>query len=151
VALIPLAIIAFGAGMESKVFLAAFAATWPILVQSMYGIRDLEPTQFETARSYRISPIDRVIRVLLPSAVPYIATGVRIASAIALALTVSAELIIGSPGVGQAINVATASGAVELVYALIVVAGLLGWILNVIVRRVEKRLLLWHPSHREVV
>lgn len=151
VALIPLAIIAFGAGMESKVFLAAFASTWPILVQAMYGIRDLDPTQFAVMRSYRVSWSSAVFRVLVPSAVPYIATGVRISSSIALALVVSSELIIGSPGLGQAMNIARAAGAVEQLFALIIVAGCLGWALNAVMLRGERRLLRWHPSHREVV
>lgn len=150
VALIPLAILMFGAGMESKIFMAAFAATWPILIQSMYGVRDLDPVQMETARSYRIPGPMRFRRVLLPSALPYIATGMRVSSATALALAVSTELIIGAPGLGQTINIARASGAPDLMYALIVVAGLLGWLLNVVFVRVERSLLRWHPTYREV-
>lgn len=151
VALIPLAIIALGAGMESKIFLAAFASTWPILVQAMYGIRDLDPTQFDVARSYRVGRLRMVANVLVPSGVPYMATGIRIASSISLALVVSTEIIIGAPGLGQAINVARASGSVELMYSLIIVTGCVGIVLNVIMRAVEKRALHWHPSHREVV
>lgn len=149
VALIPLAILAFGAGMESKVFLATFAASWPVLIHSMYGVRDLDPVQIEVAKSYRVTRPDLVFRVILPNALPYIATGIRIASSIALALVVSAELIIGVPGIGQAMSVARASGAVEQMYALLVISGLLGWGLNALLRVVESRALAWHQSHRE--
>ncbi len=150
VALIPLAILMFGAGMQSKVFLAAFAATWPILVQTMYGVRDLDPVQMDTARSYRIRAWDRFTKVLLPTALPYIATGMRISSATALALAVSTELIIGAPGLGATINLARSSGNAELMYALIIAAGLVGWLLNSVFVRVESALLRWHPSYREV-
>ena len=63
-------------------------------------------------------------------AVPYIATGLRIASATALILAITAELIIGSAGLGREINIARQGGAVEIMYALIVTTGLLGWGLN---------------------
>ena len=88
--------------------------------------------------------------VTLPSAVPYIATGLRISSSVALILAVTAELVIGIDGLGQSIDLAGQSGAVELMYALIVVTGLLGWALNVVFARAERRVLHWHPSTRPV-
>src|SRR5690606_28640885 len=110
VALIPLVVLVFGTGLQSKVFLATFAAGWPILIATIYGMRDIEPVALETARSFRARPHDRLLRVVLPSAVPYIATGLRVASTTALILCVTAELVIGSPGLGQAITVAQAGG-----------------------------------------
>jgi ABC-type nitrate/sulfonate/bicarbonate transport system permease component len=151
VALIPLAVLLFGAGLESKVFLATFAATWPILLQTLYGVRDVDPVAMETARSFGIPAHQRLLRVTLPNALPYIATGVRISSAVALILAVTAELVLGAPGLGQQINIARQSGAVELMYGLIIATGLIGWGLNVLANLVEKRLLHWHPSQRERV
>jgi ABC-type nitrate/sulfonate/bicarbonate transport system permease component len=151
VALIPLAILAFGTGLQSKVFLAAFAATWPLLIQAVYGVRDLDPIQRETARSFRISRRDRLLHVSLPGAIPYIATGLRISSATALILAVTAELVIGAPGLGRAINTARAGGVPDLMYALTIATGLLGWALNSIMVRLERRVLHWHPSHREAL
>lgn len=149
VALIPLAVLVFGAGLESKVFLAAWAATWPILLQTLYGVRDVDPVAMETARSFGIRAPERLLRVMLPSALPYIATGVRISSAVALILAVTAELVLGAPGLGQEINIARQSGAVEAMYGLIIAAGLIGWGLNVLTTLVERRVLSWHPSQRE--
>lgn len=148
VALIPLAILIYGTGLQSKVFLVAFASVWPLLIQTIYGARDLDPIQLETARSFRISRRDRVLRVTLMGAVPYIATGLRIASATALILAITAELIIGSAGLGREINLARQGGATELMYALIVTTGLLGWGLNSLFARGEHRVLHWHPAHR---
>ncbi|NDL56435.1 ABC transporter permease [Phytoactinopolyspora mesophila] len=149
VALIPLAVLLFGAGLESKVFLAAFAATWPILLQTLYGVRDVDPVAVETARSFGISAPRRLLRVTLPNALPYIMTGVRISSAVALILAVTAELVLGAPGLGQQINIARQSAAVELMYGLIIATGLIGWGLNVLATLLERRLLHWHPSQRE--
>ncbi|NED99102.1 ABC transporter permease [Phytoactinopolyspora halotolerans] len=148
VALIPLAVLLFGAGLESKIFLATFAATWPILLQTVYGVRDVDPVAMETARSFGVSAPRRLLRVTLPSALPYIATGVRISSAVALILAVTAELVLGNPGLGQQINIARQSGAVELMYGLIIATGLIGWGLNILMTMLERRLLHWHPSQR---
>jgi ABC-type nitrate/sulfonate/bicarbonate transport system permease component len=138
----------YGTGLTSKVFLVAFASTWPLLIQTIYGARDIDPLQLETARSFRIRRRDCILRVTLMGAVPYIATGLRIASATALILAITAELIIGSEGIGRSINIAEQGGAVDEMYALIVTTGLLGWGLNSIFAAIERRVLHWHPSQR---
>jgi ABC-type nitrate/sulfonate/bicarbonate transport system permease component len=148
VALIPLAILIYGTGLESKVFLAAFAAFWQLLVATLYGVQDVDPVATDTARSFGFSRLQRLFRVTLPSAIPYIATGLRIASAVSLILTVTAELVIGAAGLGRAINVARSGGNEELMYALIITTGILGVLLNLIFVRAERRVLRWHPSQR---
>jgi ABC-type nitrate/sulfonate/bicarbonate transport system permease component len=150
VALVPLAVLIYGVGLESKVFLAAFASFWPLFVQTLYGVRDVDPVATDTARSFGLNAFERLYRVKLPSAVPYIATGLRISSAVALILAVTAEIVIGSAGLGREINVARQGGAIELMYALIITTGLLGWTLNLATTRAERRVLHWHPSHRVV-
>jgi ABC-type nitrate/sulfonate/bicarbonate transport system permease component len=148
VALIPLAILIYGTGLQSKVFLAAFASFWQLLVATLYGVQDVDPVATDTARSFGFSRLQRLFRVTLPSAIPYIATGVRIASAVSLILTVTAELVIGSAGLGRSINVARSGGNEELMYALIITTGILGLLLNAIFVRAERRVLHWHPSQR---
>ena len=150
VALVPLAVLIYGVGLESKVFLAAFASFWPLFVQTLYGVRDVDPVATDTARSFGLGSFERLWRIKLPSAVPYIATGLRISSAVALILAVTAEIVIGSAGLGREINVARSSGAIELMYALIITTGMLGWALNVLTTRAERRVLHWHPSQRQV-
>lgn len=150
VALIPLAILVYGIGLESKVFLAAFAALWPLLIQTVYGMQDVDPVALDTARVFGLRRSERLTRVVLPSAIPYVATGLRISSTVALILAVTAELVIGSEGLGREINAARAGAATDLMYALIIVTGLVGWGLNGIFSRVERRVLRWHPSHRTV-
>ena len=150
VALIPLAVLVYGTGLESKVFLAVFASFWPLFIQTLYGMQDVDPVVTDTARSFGIGRFERVWRITLPGAVPYIATGVRISSAVALILAVTAELVIGSAGLGRSISIAQAGGAVDLMYALIIATGMLGWALNVLATRGERRVLHWHPSQREL-
>jgi ABC-type nitrate/sulfonate/bicarbonate transport system permease component len=148
VALIPAAILIAGTGLESKLFLAVFACFWVLLVQTLYGVQDVDPVATDTARSFGFSRRQRLLRVTLPSAVPYIATGIRLASAVSLILCVTAELVIGSPGLGHEINLARSGGNTELMYAEILVTGILGLLLNEIFTRAERRVLHWHPSQR---
>jgi ABC-type nitrate/sulfonate/bicarbonate transport system permease component len=150
VALVPLVVLIYGTGLESKVFLVVFAAVWPLLIQTIYGVQDADPVVTDMARSFRIRLTDRLAYVTLPAAVPYIATGVRISSSVALILAVTAELVIGADGLGRSINLAGESGAVELMYALIVVTGIVGWALNSAFAAIERRVLHWHVSARRV-
>jgi ABC-type nitrate/sulfonate/bicarbonate transport system permease component len=150
VALVPLAVLIYGVGLESKVFLAAFASFWPLFVQTLYGVRDVDPVATDTAKSFGLNGAERLVRIKLPSAIPYIATGLRISSAVALILAVTAEIVIGSAGLGREINIARQGGAIELMYALIITTGLLGWALNIATTRAERRVLHWHPSQRQV-
>jgi ABC-type nitrate/sulfonate/bicarbonate transport system permease component len=151
VALIPLAVLVYGSGLESKVFLATFASLWPLLMQTLYGVQDVDPVATDTARSFGFSRGQRLLRVTLPSAVPYIATGIRISAAVALILVVTAELVIGAPGLGREINLARQGQNVDLMYALILATGVLGVAVNVLFTRLERRVLHWHPSQRVAV
>ncbi|BBG02025.1 MULTISPECIES: ABC transporter permease [Pseudonocardia] len=151
VALIPLAVLMFGTDMRSTLLLVVYAAFWQVLVQVLYGVADVDPVARETARSYRFRPWTRVRTVVWPTALPYVMTGFRLAAAVALILEVTGELIIGSPGLGREIAVAQSSGAVEVMYALVLVTGAIGVLVNLGARLVERRALRWHPSVRREV
>lgn len=151
VALIPVVVLLFGFEITSTVVLVIKAAFWPTLIQTMYGVIDVDPVASETARSYRFGPIARARYVVLPTALPYMLTGIRLSCAIGLILAITAELVIPAPGLGSQIGLAEASGATDQLYALIVITGGIGVLLNVGVRQVEKRLLRWHASVRRDV
>ncbi|MET7366514.1 ABC transporter permease [Streptomyces sp. NPDC005566] len=148
VALIPLAVLLYGTDLRSTLLLVVYAAFWQILVQVLYGAQDVDPVADETARSYGLSARARIRHVVWPTALPYVMTGVRLAASVALILAVTAELVIGSPGLGARIAVAQTSQAVPEMYALVVVTGLLGLIVNLGARAVERRALAWHQSVR---
>ncbi|WP_308492522.1 ABC transporter permease [Microbacterium terrisoli] len=149
VALIPLVFLLFGRNLgDGKIFLAVFAAVWPLLIQTIYGVRNVLPTQLDTARSFQIRRRDVALHVVLPSALPYLATGVRIASTVSLILVLTGEIVINAGGIGEQINLAREGGAVAVMYAFVVLSGILGLLLNTIFARLERRLLRWHPSQR---
>ncbi|HKY12966.1 MAG TPA: ABC transporter permease [Gaiellaceae bacterium] len=147
-ALIPLLFLTLGTTLQSEVFLAAFGAFWPLLVQTIYGVRDVDPVALDTARSFGVGRFERLYRIKLPSAVPYIATGLRISSAVALILAFTAELFMGVPGLGQIMNVAESFGLTVQVYALALATGFLGLAIYVVFSAFERWALRWHPSQR---
>jgi len=148
VALIPLATLLYGADLGSSLLLIVYASFWQVLIQVLYGVADVDPVARDTARSYRLGHWTILRRLVWPTALPYVMTGLRLAAAVAFILAVTAELVIGSPGLGLQIQLAQSGGAVAEVYALIAVAGLTGVAVNLAVRQLERRLLVWHPSVR---
>ena len=148
VALIPLVVLIYGSRIQSALVLVVYAAFWQVLVQVLYGVADVDPVVRDTARSFRFSRWGIVRNVVWPTALPYVMTGFRLAAAVALILEITAELIVGVPGLGRAIGVAQSSGAVPDTYALVLVVGLIGVVVNVGARAVERRTLRWHTSIR---
>jgi ABC-type nitrate/sulfonate/bicarbonate transport system permease component len=148
VALVPLAVLMFGTQLRSALMLIVYASFWQVLVQTLYGVGDVDPIADQTARSYGLGGWARVRYVLWPTALPYVATGVRLAASVALILAITAELVIGSPGLGVEITAAQSGGATALAYGLILVTGILGLAVNVGVRTLERRFLSWHVSVR---
>ena len=148
VALIPVAVLLYGTDLRSVLLLVVYASFWQVLVQVLAGTQDVDPVAEDTARSYRLGGWGRVRYVMWPTALPYVMTGVRLAATVALVLTITAELVIGAPGLGHEIAIAQTSGAVPQVYALVLVTGLLGVTVNLMARAVERRALHWHPSVR---
>lgn len=149
VALIPLVVLLYGSQPASALVLVVYAAFWQILVQVLYGVADVDPVVRDTARSYRFSRLTIVRTVVWPTALPYVMTGFRLAASVALILEITAELIIGVPGLGKAIGVAQSSGAVEKTYALVIVVGIIGVGVNLLARALERRTLRWHVSIRK--
>jgi ABC-type nitrate/sulfonate/bicarbonate transport system permease component len=148
VALIPLVIVLLGTGMSSTLVLVVYASFWQVLVQTLHGVADVDPVARETALSYRLGFGYRVRYLVWPTALPYAVTGIRLATSVALILTVTGELTIGTPGLGKLMDTAYSSGAVPSVYAVVVVTGLIGVVANLLTREAERYVLAWHPSIR---
>lgn len=147
-ALIPLLFLTLGTTLKSELFLATFGAFWPLLIQTIYGVRDVDPLALDTGRSFGVGRFERLYRIKLPSAVPYIATGMRISSQVSLILAFTAELFMGVPGLGQEVNFASSYGLHEELFAYAVATGFLGVTIHLVMSGVERRALRWHPSQR---
>ncbi|WP_159500461.1 ABC transporter permease [Microbacterium sp. 18062] len=148
VALVPVAALLFGTTMQATLLLVVFASLWPVLVQVIYGVRDVDRVALDTARSYRFGAARIVRTVVWPSMMPYLIVGIRLSASVALILEITGELVIGSPGIGKLIALAQSSAAVSTMYALVLVTAVLGVVVNVGTRLVERRVLFWHASVR---
>ena len=148
VALIPLAGLLLGSGLSMEVPLIVYASSWPILFNTMYGLHDVDPTAKETLRTFGFSRWQVLLKVSLPSAAPFIATGVRLAAAIALILAVSTEILSGfGDGLGMFIAQAgTVPDGNTDVLAGTVWAGTIGLIINMVLVQAENRAFRWHKA-----
>ncbi|GAA3666248.1 ABC transporter permease [Nonomuraea antimicrobica] len=145
VAIIPLAILLIPVDELMKVSVIVYASIWPILINTLYGMRDVDPLAKESLRSFGFGSLAVLARVSLPSAAPFVATGVRIAAGIALVLAVSAELLAGGvSGIGVYVNVAGSGNRTDLMMAATCWAGLLGVLANAALLAGERRLFHWH-------
>lgn len=152
IAILPLVTLVLGSTMDMKVFLVSFGIFWPLVIQVIYGVRSMDPTVLDTAKALGVRGIRRFFVVTIPSAAPYVATGLRIASASALILAVVAELIGGADGIGRQILMAQNGGASAYprMYAYILMSGFLGLLLTGAFFLVERKAMHWHESQRNI-
>lgn len=144
IALLPIAIIFLGIGEEMKIFMIATAAMWPILLNTIDGVRSVEPVLLNMARSYRLPLKDRIRFIYIPNAAPQIFAGARLALAIAAVVLVVTEMV-GSPGgIGYFILDSQRTFKLLNMWTGIVVLGVLGYLLNFAFRLLENRVLSWY-------
>jgi NitT/TauT family transport system permease protein len=148
VALIPLVSLILGSGQTTEVTLIVYAAAWPVLFNTVYGLQDVDPVARETMRSFGFGRLAVLWRVSLPSAAPFIATGVRLAAGIALILAVGTEILSGfGSGLGTFIAQAQQSiDGTKDVLAGTVWTGVLGLVINLVLVQGERRLFHWHRA-----
>ncbi|MDP2710462.1 MAG: ABC transporter permease [Solirubrobacteraceae bacterium] len=149
VALVPVAILLWGQGIQGSVALIVFGSVWVLMINAMYGARQLDEVARDTARVFGLNRVERIRWLVVPGALPYVATGLRIASAAALITAVTAELVIGSPGMGSAIAKAQTAGATVKMYGLILGTGMLGLVTHLFFQRLEGHFLRWHLSQQK--
>lgn len=148
---LPLLILLLGISLRLGVVMVFAGALWPVLIQTMYGVQDVDPAAKDVGRAYGLGRVRLFLKIVLPSSFPYIATGIRLAAVIGLLLSVSASLLAGGDGIGFLITKAMYAGAPGLIYARIVLIGLAGLLVSLSVTYLEKKLLFWHPSQRKVL
>jgi NitT/TauT family transport system permease protein len=152
VALIPLVMLALGQTLQMQIVIAMYAAVWPILFNTMYGVRGVDPKAKDMARVFGISRAGVIGRVVIPAAGPFIATGVRISSSIVLIVIITVGILAGgSDGLGAFIAEQRAIGlasAIVKMYAAILVTGLLGLAINSTLGWAERRWLGWDSTTR---
>ena len=143
-AIIPVAILFLGIGDPMKVFIILFSCVFPILVNTMDGVRGVDPVLIRTARTFGLGQGALIWKVVIPAASPFIMTGLRIALAIALILVVISEMVGATAGIGYFILDAQRSFKIPQMYAGMLVLALLGYALNRCFLLVDAYVMAWH-------
>lgn len=139
IAWIPVAILWFGVSDAAPVFLIFLASVFPITVSAIAAVQNLQPVYLRAARNFGLSRLELFRRVIFPASVPQILTGIRIALGVAWLVVVAAEMIAVNSGLGYLIIDARNAGKrYDLVVAGMVMIGLIGLILDLLVRQLEK-------------
>lgn len=146
--LLPVYLVALGANDRMRIALIATGAVWPVLVNTVAGVRSVHPTQLDTAIALGLSPGRRFTGVVLPAALPSIFAGLRVSLSLALILMVISELVASTGGIGFELIQAQRSFAVVDLWAGIVLLALLGYLLNTLLMAVESKWLAWHREAR---
>ncbi|HRF07576.1 MAG TPA: ABC transporter permease [Xanthobacteraceae bacterium] len=149
VALIPVALLVLGIGLKMQLFMIAFASVWPVLFSAKAGVESVDPRHLEAGRAMGLGWIERTIRIVVPNTLPFVATGLRTASAIALVLAITVEMLTGRPGIGFYIENVRLNGLITEMWAAIFVAGVLGYVVNTLFMTTERLVLPWSPENRD--
>lgn len=147
-AVVPLFILWFGIGEESKVLLIAKSAFFPLYINAFMGIRGVDNKLFEVARVLGFSPIKQIIRLVLPAALPNIILGLRLSLGLSWLGLVVAELIASTSGIGYMMSDARQFADTPVVFVGIIIFAATGLLSDSIVRYLEGRLLRWQDSYR---
>jgi len=148
--LIPVLMLLVGVSDEMKIFVIVLGSVWPVLLNTIEGVRAADPVQNDTSRSYGIHGFSRVRYQVLPGASPQILTGVRQALPIALILMVISEMFASSSGLGFSIVQFQRRFAIPEMWSGILVLGLIGIAVSFVFRFVERRILRWYHGLKDL-
>ncbi len=153
VAIIPIAILFMGMGDRLNIFIIAWAATWPVFVNTLDGVRSVDPTLVATARIFQLSRGDIIRKVMIPSALPYIVSGYRISLGIAFIVVVVTEMVVSGSGLGFYIIDNSRSFRVPEMYAGMLMIAVVGYLFNALFVRLDTHFLSWHKrfTRKDVV
>lgn len=142
-ALLPVFVLILGIGETSKVAIVTYACFFPVLLNTISGVSNVDPQLLRTARVLGLSPVATFGKVVFPAALPTIFTGIRIAGAAAVLVLIAAEMIGATAGLGYFINYAQNNFLIPQMYAAILTTSALGLCINYGLVSLEHRLSRW--------
>jgi NitT/TauT family transport system permease protein len=145
-ALLPVFILLLGIGETSKVALVTYACSWPILLNAIAGVKQVDPLLIRCARTLALSPARLFAQVILPAALPTLFVGIRLAGAASVLVLVAAEMIGAKAGLGYLVINAQYNFQIPQMYAGILAITALGLALNELLRRLEAHFTRWRPQ-----
>jgi ABC-type nitrate/sulfonate/bicarbonate transport system permease component len=140
VALAPVALVALGFGYRLEIAIVAFACTWPVLLLTRSAVAGVEPRLIEVAQALRLSFPARVVKIIVPAALPRIFVAFRLAAGFALIVAVTIEIAINPLGLGAGMMTAGQALRPELMLAYLLWIGIVGFALNILLALAQRRL-----------
>jgi len=150
-AIIPVVMLFLGIGEAMKIIVIAFACSFPILINTMDGVRSVEPTLVDTAKTFGRNRYEIILHVILPASLHQIFTGWRVALPIALIVDIVAEMVGALNGIGRFILLMQRRFDIPEMYAGIFLVAIVGYALNALLRFLNKSLIGWHRAKFEAV
>lgn len=150
IVILPVVVLVLGPTASMGIFLVFIGCFVAIAVQASAGVFDTDPVARDSGRSYGMGRGEILARIMLPSAMPYIGTAIRVAAPTSLIVAVVAGLLGGGPGLGQSLLRTQISGRQDELFAYVLILGILGLIVQGLSQWGERRLLHWHPQYRKV-
>ncbi|MCU1438729.1 MAG: transporter permease [Naasia sp.] len=148
-ALIPVAVVLFGIGDVPKIALIAFVSSFPILLNTIDGVRNIDPVIEDVGRSFRLTKLQRLHWIQLHAASPQVISGMRVALSLAFVVMVSSEMLGATNGMGYVTLLAQQGFQIPLMWSGLLLLGLLGLFVNGIFVLVERKLLRWYTQNQE--
>jgi NitT/TauT family transport system permease protein len=148
VALAPLFVIWLGTGLEPKIGVAVMLAIFPIIIDTVLGLRSIDPDLINLAKAAKASPLQILLKLRLPNALPSIFAGMKVAISFALVGEIVGEFVAGGDGLGFIVLVAQGQFDTKRVFAAIVLLGVMGTALFYALDALERFMLPWHVSQR---
>jgi ABC-type nitrate/sulfonate/bicarbonate transport system permease component len=139
IALVPVSLLVFGFSLRMELVVIVYAGAWTVLVNTIDGVRNLRPELLDVGRMLRMSKLSTIRKLILPSAMPSIIVGLRLAMSLSLVLAVVSEMIGNPSGLGNALVRAQQALQPEQMFAYVVTIGVLGVLLNTGIRYVSAR------------
>jgi NitT/TauT family transport system permease protein len=145
-AILPLVLVVFGIGETSKIVLVGLATFFPMVINAMAGVRQINPIHFEVAKNYGARPLQVLWRVVLPGSLPLTLSGLRLALNMAFHVTIALEIVAATTGLGALLWLSWEVLRVHLMLATLVVIAALGISFNLILQWLAGRLVPWQPD-----
>lgn len=145
-ALLPVFVLILGLGETSKIALVIYSSLWPILLNTISGVRNVDPLLIKSARSMGLPARRLFTRVILPASTPTIFTGLRIGGAYSILVIIAAEMVGAKAGLGYLVNYTQFNFQIPEMYAGIITLSVIGLLFNHAILRIERRVTAWKPS-----
>ena len=138
IAFAPLTLLLFGFGLPMEGMIVAYACLWPILITTISAVRNIEPRLIEIAAALEMSPLQRVLKIIIPAVLSRVLVGLRTAAGFALVVSVTVEILINPRGLGYGLIIAQQSLRIDVMYAYLLWLAVLGLLVNALVRLADR-------------